>query len=50
MIGEFGRIKVETTVTYSKVYSNVYICMIKKTEKWQDVVDILHITHLSGMI
>jgi len=50
MSGEFGSIRVETNMTYMKVYYTFYICMVKKTEKWQDIVDNLHITHLSGMI
>jgi cbb3-type cytochrome oxidase subunit 1 len=50
MSGEFGSIRVETVVTYIKLYSTFYIYMIKQTQKWQDIVDILHITQKSAMI
>jgi len=32
MSGEFGRIRVETIVTYMKVYYTFYICVIKNRE------------------
>jgi len=32
MSGEFGRIRVETIVTYRKVYSTFYICIKKNRE------------------
>lgn len=30
MSGEFGRIRVETIVTYMKAYYTFYICMIRE--------------------
>lgn len=51
MSSEFGRMTAEAVVTYIMVLLPLLHLYEKNiTEKWQNIVDILHITHVSGVI